>query len=142
MPVPLPDLRAIAWYQRLLILCVVVQLLMWVGYILVIGTGLHRDNGEGTILLLIWTAGVGLLGGLGVLLLSLKVSGPVTGLLLAALTVLPCCGLLVMLIASGQATGVLREHGIRVGLLGASFRDLSEAGSVFDNLGDEDEEGW
>jgi hypothetical protein len=136
------DLRAIARYQRLLILCLVVELLMWVGYVAVVGSGWHRDNGEGAVLLLVWTAAVGLVGAIGVFLLSLKVSGPITGVLLAALTIVPCFGLLTLLIANLQATRALREHRIGVGLFGASRSDLTELGSRLDDLGSEEDEGW
>jgi hypothetical protein len=56
------ELWWIALCHRLVLACVVIQLGIWIGYGVAISTGLARDNGEGAVLALIWTAGVGLLG--------------------------------------------------------------------------------
>lgn len=134
-------LRWVARYQFFAIVLAVVELLMWVGYLTVIGTGLDRDNGEGTVLLLIWTAGVGLLAGLVVFLLLAAVSRPGLGVLLGGLAVVPCGGWLVLLAANGFAAGVLRANGVHVGWLGARWSDLPGAG-VGEDIGDVDDEGW
>ena len=59
-----------------------------------------------------------------VFLLAIKVYNPVVGVLLGFLTLIPCVGLIVLLIINGQATSVLRRHGISVGLLGARLSDI------------------
>lgn len=134
-------IRWVARYQFFVIVLGVVELLMWVGYLAAIGTGLDRDNGEGTVLLLIWTAGVGLPAGLVVLLLLAAVSRPGLGVILGGLAVVPCGGWLVLLAANGFAVGVMRANGVRIGWFGAQWSDLPGAGGYAD-LGDVDEEGW
>ena len=47
-----------------------------------------------------------------------------TGCALALLVFIPCVNYLVVLILSGQATSVLRKHGLKVGLLGANPNDV------------------
>lgn len=46
------------------------------------------------------------------------------GIVLGILTLIPCIGLIVLLVINGKATGVLRENGIGVGLLGANLSKL------------------
>jgi hypothetical protein len=133
------DLRAMAWYQRVLIVCLVVQLLIWAGYIVAVTSRLARDNGEGATLGLLWTAAVGLVGGVFVFLLGRKVYGPVAGVILGLLTVTPCVGLVVILVVNASATSALQSNGVRVGLLGARMRDIAElSDDGLEDTGDEE----
>ena len=59
-----------------------------------------------------------------VFLLSTRVYGSGSGIALGILTLCPCVGLISLLVVNGRASGVLKEHGIRVGLLGARSSDL------------------
>lgn len=59
-----------------------------------------------------------------VFLLATKLYTQGLGILLAILTLVPCIGLVVLLIVNGKATAVLKHHGIRVGLLGAYTSDI------------------
>jgi hypothetical protein len=129
---PPADLRRIALYQRLLILCLLAQLLLWVGYVVAVTTGLARDNGEGAVLALIWTAGIGLLGGAIVFLVTAKLDGAALGLMLGALTVIPCLGLVAITAVSTRATAALRANGVRVGLFGARSSDIEAGAGGFD----------
>ena len=56
-------------------------------------------------------------------LLAIKVYNIALGIVLGLLSVLPCIGLIVLLVVNGKATRILQSNGYRVGLLGA---DLSE----------------
>jgi hypothetical protein len=60
-----------------------------------------------------------------VFLLSTKVYGTGLGILFAILTVLPCLGILVLLMINSKATTVLRQNGHKVGLLGADLSKFS-----------------
>lgn len=60
-----------------------------------------------------------------VFLLSTKVYGTFAGIFFALFTMVPCLGLVMLLVINGKATSVLRLHGIQVGFLGA---DLSQFG--------------
>jgi hypothetical protein len=136
-PRPPRELRRIALYHRLVLACVVVQLGIWIGYTVAVSTGLARDNGEGAVLALIWTAGVGLAGGLLVFRLTAESVGPVGGAVLGLLTAVPLLGLFLLTVASNRATAVLRANGVRVGLFGARTSDIREEAAF-----DPDEYDW
>ena len=59
-----------------------------------------------------------------VFLLATKVYATATGVILGVLTLIPCIGLIVLLIINGKATSILKENGISVGLFGASLSDI------------------
>jgi len=58
-----------------------------------------------------------------VFMLAIKVFGTGLGVVLGILTLVPCLGLIALLIVNGKATSVLKERGYSVGFLGA---DLSQ----------------
>lgn len=62
------------------------------------------------------------------LLLSVKLFRPMTVALLVVLTFACGLGLVSLIVTVVRATAVLREHGIRVGLLGARRADLPNVG--------------
>lgn len=67
---------------------------------------------------------VGLAGTVFVFLLAIKVYSTGVGVLLGILTLVPCIGLIVLLIVNGKATGILKQNGIKVGLLGANLSQI------------------
>ena len=54
----------------------------------------------------------------------MKTYGSGLGILLGVLCLLPLVGLLVLLAVNGKATRVLKQNGIRVGLLGADLSSI------------------
>ena len=67
---------------------------------------------------------VGLVGTVFVFLLAIKVYSTGVGVLLGILTLIPCVGLIVLLVVNGKATGILKQNGIKVGLLGANISQI------------------
>jgi hypothetical protein len=114
------DVRAVAVYQKGILVCILISLLSIFGEIVV------RFTMPEPLVIPIELLGfaVGLAGMVFVFLLSTKVFGIVLGILLGILTVVPCLGLLVLLIINGKATSVLRQNGHRVGLLGARLSEF------------------
>ena len=110
------DVRAVAVYQKGILICILFQLLGVIGQFAV-------PSGIRPILGLLVIA-VGLAGVVFVLLLSMKVYSTAVGILLAILTVVPCLGLLVLLTVNGKATTILRQNGHKVGLLGARLSEF------------------
>jgi len=55
-----------------------------------------------------------------VFLLAIQLHGIAIGVLLGILALIPCLGLFVLLALSVRATGILKRHGIHVGLFGAN----------------------
>jgi hypothetical protein len=109
------DLKAVAQYQKGILVCILIYL------VAVIGQFAIPPNLR--ILVALSIVAVGIAGTVFVFLLAMKVYSTGLGIFLGLLTVLPCVGLIVLLAVNGKATRILRENGIRVGLLGA---DLSK----------------
>lgn len=110
------DLRSVATYQRYVMLCILIYLIAVIGQFAV--------PQEMRIFIALPVLVVMLTGTVFVFLLSTKVYGTVQGVLLAILTLIPCIGLIVLLIINSKATNVLKANGIKVGLLGANPADV------------------
>lgn len=62
-----------------------------------------------------------LFGLVSVVLLTTTMSGIWEGIATAIISVIPCVGIVVLLVVNQRATKLLQENGIKVGLLGAKF---------------------
>lgn len=109
------DLRRVASYQKGILVCILIYLIAMFGQF-ALPPELRVLVSGGVIV-------VGLVGTVFVFLLAMKVYSTVVGILLGILALVPCLGLLILLMVNGKATAVLKQNGIRVGLLGA---DLSQ----------------
>ncbi len=133
---PVEELRRIARYQRWLVAVVLGQLVLWMGYLVlsILGSRLEDDLRFPLVLTFI-------LGGVGavfVFLTSWELRGAFVAVVFAMATVVPCMGLLVIVLASGYATAELRKNGVRVGLFGASADEIRDRPSYYDD----DETDW
>jgi hypothetical protein len=119
------DVRAVAVYQKGILVCILVYLLTILVQLVAISAAPSPVSARLIALVAgLVSLGAGLAGMVFVFLLSTKVFGIVLGILLGILTVVPCLGLLVLLIINGKATSVLRQNGHRVGLLGARLSEF------------------
>jgi len=103
-------------YQKGIIACVLIHLLAVV-FQFALPTVLRLILGLGII-------AVGLIGTIFVILLSAKIYVTVAGILFGIGALLPCIGLIVLLVVSGKATGIMKQNGIKVGLLGADVSEI------------------
>lgn len=110
------DIKSIAIYQKGIIVCILVYILAIVGQFLVppemrvlVGAAVLVD---------------GLVGAVFVFLLAIKINGPGVGILYGVLSLIPCIGLIILLVVNSQATTILKENGISVGLLGANISKI------------------
>ena len=110
------DLRSVADYQRGMLICILV-------YLLGAPFGMALPP-EMKFLVALPILGAAIGGMVFVFLLACKVYNPLLGVLLGILTLVPCLGLLMLLVVNGKATGILKANDIRVGLLGANSSDL------------------
>jgi hypothetical protein len=110
------DLKAIATYQKGIMVCILMYLLAVIGQF-ALPPELRPLVGLGVLL-------VGVGGFICVLLLAMKVYSTGTGILLAILTFIPVVGLIVLLSVNGKATSILKANGHAVGLLGASLSEF------------------
>lgn len=109
------DLRAVAKYQKGIVVCILIYLVAVFSQ-LVVPQGVRPFIAGGVLL-------VGLAGTIFVFLLAMKVYSTGLGILFGILTLVPCIGLIVLLVVNGKATSILKQNGLKVGLLGA---DLSK----------------
>ena len=65
-----------------------------------------------------------------VFMLALRLYSTATGVVLGVLTLIPCVGLIVLLVVNSRATAFLQRHGVKVGLLGARMRDVPETSAT------------
>ncbi len=61
-----------------------------------------------------------------VFMLAIAIYRTGAGIALGILTLIPLVGLIVLLIVNGKATRIRRENGIKVGLMGANMRQVSQ----------------
>ena len=109
------DLKSIATYQKGILVCILIYLLTIVGQFFI--------PEDVQILLGLALAVLGLVSTVFVFLLAIKVYNTGVGILLGLLALVPCLGLIVLLVINGKATRILQQNGHKVGLLGA---DLSQ----------------
>lgn len=133
---PADQLRRIVRYQRWVVAILLAQLALWVGYV-VIGAVRGAPIADGLRFPTILSFILGGVGAIYTFLLYWTIHGPFLALSMGLAAVPPCIGTLVLLLANNAATTTLKEHGVRVGLLGAFESDISD-----DNPDDEVDEGW
>ena len=110
------DLKTVAKYQKGVLLCILAEMLFFVLQMAapqqlrpIISVGFLVASLVATVF---------------VFLLAMKIYSTGVGVLWGILSLIPCVGLLVLLVVNGKATGVLKENGISVGLLGAKMSDF------------------
>ena len=110
------DLRTVAQYQKGIIVCILIYLIALVGQFAI--------PAQLRLMIALGVLALGLAGTVFVFLLAIKVYSTGVGVLLGILTLVPCIGLIVLLVVNGKATGILKQNGIKVGLLGANLSKL------------------
>ena len=110
------DLKRVAKYQKGILVCILIYLVAVIGQF-AIPAEARAIIGLGVLV-------IGLVGTVFVFLLAIKVYNTGVGVLLGILTLVPCIGLIVLLVVNGKATAVLKQNGIKVGLLGANLSQI------------------
>jgi hypothetical protein len=68
--------------------------------------------------------GVAVVASVFVFQLAMHLYGRATGIVLGVLTLIPVLGIITLLVLNAKATSTLRQHGVKVGLLGADLSEL------------------
>lgn len=110
------DLKKVAVYQKGIMICILIYLLAVITQFLL--------PAEMRVFLQLAVLIVGIVGMVFVFLMSTQIYGVVLGIFLGLATLIPCIGLLVLLMVNGSATRILKENGIRVGLMGADMSQI------------------
>jgi uncharacterized membrane-anchored protein len=107
------DLKIVAVAQKSIIICILIY------FCLIVATFFVPP--QYNFYLLICVLLLGLVSTVSVFLLAMKVYGPIQGVLVGILTMVPCLGLLMLLLVNQRATKILKDNGHPVGLLGADL---------------------
>ena len=110
------DLRSVAKYQKGIIVCILINLVNIICKAVV--------PAEIAFIIALSFLVVGLVGTVFVVLLAIKVYPTAVGVLLGIMTLIPCIGLLSLLVVNAKATSILKQNGIKVGLLGANLSEI------------------
>lgn len=110
------DLRSVAVFQKGILVCILIYFVAVIGQF-ALPAGIRPLVGLGVLL-------NGLVGAVFVFLLAIKTYGTGLGIGLGILSLIPCVGLIVLLIVNGKATTILKSNGINVGLLGAKISSI------------------
>jgi len=111
------DLYNIAVYQKAILVCILV-------YVLAVIAQFALPQ-EARLFLALGVVGLGVVATVFVFLLALKVYSKGMGVFLGILTLIPCIGLITLVIINQQTTGLLNKHGYNVGLLGANLSQFN-----------------
>lgn len=110
------ELRRVASYQKGVLVCILIQILAVIGQI--------AAPPDLAFFIALGSLAVGLASTVFVFLLAMNVYSTGLGIVLGCCALVPCVGLLVLLFVNGKATSILKQNGIRVGLLGARLTDV------------------
>lgn len=112
------DLRRVAKAQKGILVCILLSILA-LGMTATIGEGSEAHTLLSFVVLV-----VGVIGAVFVFRLAMIVFGTGLGIVLGVLSLIPLIGLIVLLVVNGKATNVLKQNGIKVGLLGANVGSI------------------
>lgn len=130
------DLVAVARHQRAICICILLVIVLYVGFALLL-PAVEDAGGRGptAVLMFAWIAvliGVGIYQLMNVFRLSKALGdGTFSAVLMTIGSLLSCLGLIVLLVLSSRASTLLSANGVKVGLLGA------DPGEVAQTLGDD-----
>ncbi len=113
----LEDLIRVAKYQKGLLVCILIQIILYVGVVVGQANASLAVQGMAGLGLLL----AGIMALCFVIFLAMRVFHPAVGILLGILTLVPCLGLVVLVAVNGRATNILTQNGYRVGLMGAKM---------------------
>jgi hypothetical protein len=113
---PRETLRAIVTYQKVIIICVAIYLSLVLAQF-----GIPPEL---RIFLALVAVPVVLTAVVFVFLFATKVYTTAIGVILGFLVLIPCIGLIVLVIINQKAISILKDHGISVGFFGASSSDI------------------
>lgn len=114
------DLRAVARRQKWVIYCIAAYLTLVLSL-----PGAPSEDFD--LVIQVFGLAIVVTAAVLVFLLAIAIYNPGVSAILGIVALVPLVGLFVLLVLSGSATRVLRKHGIRVGLIGASWRTIPPA---------------
>jgi hypothetical protein len=113
VPPPIP-VRQIAQQQRGIIYCILAEVV-----VMVLIATVGRSAPLLAFALDLAYLAIGITGAVFLFMLSISLYNTALGIILGILSLIPLLGLLILLMVNNKATTTLREHGVKVGLMGA-----------------------
>ncbi len=115
-------LKAVASAQRNLLICILLNIVSYITLV-VLGRQGQGSPARALAIVILCAAAVLLAAAIGGLIytfiLATKIYNTGLGIILSILTLIPCLGLIVLLMVNQKATAMLQENGYEVGLFGA-----------------------
>ena len=132
------ELRRIVRYQRWLVAVVLGQLALWLGFIALglLGAGFGGDAINFPAVLTLILGGVG---GVFVFLTAWELRGAFAAVAFGLMTVVPCMGLMIIVLVNDYAPTALKTPGGPGGTCGASRPDIAARPPLYDHSEDA---GW
>lgn len=123
----LVDLAAVARYQKGVMLCILVYSCGIVGNAMLPLSPLSEEQQVALAIVFSLALFAALIAGVVCsILLAHKVYGALGAVLMGLVALIPCIGLLALLLINAKATQVLRQNGVHVGFFGADARTLPQ----------------
>ena len=120
-------LADIAASQKYLIMCILLQVAFYIVNIGITVSQRGKPSSDGMTMLAgvlgLAILGIGLVASVFAFKLAIMLNNMAVGIILGTLSLIPCFGLIILLVINSSATRTIRESGHHVGFLGA---DLSE----------------
>jgi hypothetical protein len=116
------DLRQIAVRQRAIMYCILAELAM-IALQIALPSPLN-------LLAVLGLVAAAITAAVFAFMLSMAIYSTAVGIIMGILSLIPYLGLLFLLIINGRATGILRAHNIKVGLMGADLRQIPDPGQI------------
>jgi hypothetical protein len=112
------DLKTVAVAQKSILICILLYFIC-VGVQPVLGR--NPGSSQYSVYLAIVALAVALAAMVSVFILAIRVYSVASGIVLGIGTLVPCLGLLILLIINGKATKILKDNGHHVGFFGADL---------------------
>jgi hypothetical protein len=112
------DLYSVAIYQKAVLWCILAYFVAIIAQFAV--------PADYRIFLSLVLIPVALAATIFVFLLAMRVYSVVIGIVLGVLTMIPCIGLITLLVINQKASGILAKHGYKVGLMGANLSEFQK----------------
>jgi hypothetical protein len=120
-------LRSIAVYQKYMLVCILIEIASYAGMLIATVAGGPTAGGAflavrllGALVLIV----AGIAGTVFAFMLAHKLYNLAVAILFLIVGVIPCIGLIALLIVNGRATRTLRDKGHEVGFLGANLSEF------------------
>jgi hypothetical protein len=117
------DVRQVAVAQKVILVCILIQIVNMI-FQLTVALGKLPIPQEALMAASIVSLITSVVSAVYVFILAIRVYNTGLGILFGILALVPCAGLVVLLVVNAKATGILQANGHKVGLMGADLSTI------------------